>query len=181
MAALAVFVRLINRLNDLIGRAISWLTLGVVLVCFTVVILRYVMKMGFVWMQDIYVWMHAIAFTIGAGFALRHDRHVRVDIFYRSRGERYRAWVNLFGVIILLLPFVGVVTIWGWEYVGRSWMLAERSSNVGGMPGLYYIKSCLLGFAWLVGLQGLAMAARSILVLTGNKHLLDPVDQPSEA
>ena len=65
MAALAIFVRIINQLNEWIGRTVSWLTLGVVLVCFSVVVLRYVFNIGFVWMQDIYVWLHAIAFTLG--------------------------------------------------------------------------------------------------------------------
>ncbi len=124
MSALAFFVRIINQLNEWIGRTVSWLTLGVVLVCFSVVVLRYVFNIGFVWMQDIYVWLHAIAFTLGAGYALLHDHHVRVDIFYRPASERYKAWLNLLGVLLLLLPFVTILIYWGWGYVVRSWMLA---------------------------------------------------------
>jgi TRAP-type mannitol/chloroaromatic compound transport system permease small subunit len=165
MSALASFVRIINQLNEWIGRTVSWLTLGVVLVCFSVVVLRYVFNIGFVWMQDIYVWLH--------------DHHVRVDIFYRPASERYKAWLNLLGVLLLLLPFVTVLVYWGWGYVVRSWLLQERSQNVGGMHGLYVIKSCLIAFAILVGLQGLSIAARSILILTGNKTLLSPRDLPS--
>ena len=178
MSALAFFVRIINQLNEWIGRTVSWLTLGVVLVCFSVVVLRYVFNIGFVWMQDIYVWLHAIAFTLGAGYALLHDHHVRVDIFYRPASERYKAWLNLLGVLLLLLPFVTILVYWGWGYVVRSWMLQERSQNVGGMHGLYVIKSCLIAFAVLVGLQGLSIAARSILILTGNRTLLSPRDLP---
>ena len=103
MSALALFVRIVNQLNEWIGRTVSWLTLGVVLVCFSVVVLRYAFNIGFVWMQDIYVWLHAIAFTLGAGYALLHDHHVRVDIFYRPASERYKAWLNLLGVLLLLL------------------------------------------------------------------------------
>ena len=171
-------MRIVNQLNEWIGRTVSWLTLGVVLVCFSVVVLRYVFNIGFVWMQDIYVWLHAIAFTLGAGYALLHDHHVRVDIFYRPASERYKAWLNLLGVLLLLLPFVTILVYWGWGYVVRSWMLQERSQNVGGMHGLYVIKSCLIAFAVLVGLQGLSIAARSILILTGNKTLLSPRDLP---
>jgi TRAP-type mannitol/chloroaromatic compound transport system permease small subunit len=71
-----------------------------------------------------------------------------------------------------------ILVYWGWGYVVRSWMLQERSQNVGGMHGLYVIKSCLIAFAILVGLQGLSIAARSILILTGNKSLLSPRDLP---
>jgi TRAP-type mannitol/chloroaromatic compound transport system permease small subunit len=172
LEALAIFVRVVNRANEWIGRAVSWLTLGVVLVCFSVVVLRYVFNMGFVWMQDIYVWLHAIAFTLGAGYALLHDHHVRVDIIYRPASETYKAWLNLAGVFLLLMPFVSVLIYWGWGYVVRSWELQERSQNVGGMYGLFLVKSCLIGFAIVVAFQGLSMAARSILILTGNRYLL---------
>lgn len=178
MSALAFFVRGVNQLNEWIGRAVSWLTLGVVLVCFSVVVLRYVFNIGFIWMQDIYVWLHAAAFTLGAGYALLHDHHVRVDILYRPASERYKAWLNLLGVLVLLLPFVTLLVYWGWGYVIRSWELQERSQNVGGMPGLFIVKSCLIGFAVLVGLQGLSMAARSVLILTGNAALLPARDLP---
>lgn len=180
MVALALLVRGINALNEWVGRAVSWLTLGVVLVCFTVVVLRYVFQIGFVWMQDLYVWMHGIAFTLGAAYTLRHDRHVRVDIFYRPSGARYKAWVDLIGAFVFLLPFVAVVIYYSLDYVGRSWALRESSLNVGGMPGLYWVKSCLIGFAVLLGLQGLAMAARSVLLLTGNKGLVAQADLPQE-
>src|SRR3546814_2533713 len=97
LPALASFVRFVDAVSDRVGRVVSWLTLGVVLVCFAVVVLRYAFSIGFVWMQDLYVWLHAAAFTIGASYALRHEHHVRVDIFYRPAGERYKAWVNQIG------------------------------------------------------------------------------------
>ncbi|HET8728071.1 MAG TPA: TRAP transporter small permease subunit [Alphaproteobacteria bacterium] len=172
MSALALFARFIDALNDRIGRAVSWLTIGVVLICFTVVVLRYAFSTGFVWMQDLYVWFHAAAFTIGASYALRHEHHVRVDIFYRAAGDRYKAWVNLLGCAIFILPLVYVVTYYGWSYVGRSWAIREGSSNVGGMPGLFLIKSCILVFVWLVGLQALSMMARSVLIIAGRKDLV---------
>src|SRR3546814_6925328 len=74
LPALASFVRFVDAVSDRVGRIVSWLTLGVVLVCFAVVVLRYAFSVGFVWMQDLYVWLHAAAFTIGASYALRHER-----------------------------------------------------------------------------------------------------------
>jgi TRAP-type mannitol/chloroaromatic compound transport system permease small subunit len=65
-----------------------------------------------------------------------------------------------------------VVLIYTWPYVSRSWRLWEASANVGGMPGYFILKSFVIVFAVLVGLQGLAMLARSILVLANREDLL---------
>ena len=111
MAGLAAFVRFVDRLNDALGRGVAWLTLAMVLVAFAVVILRYVYAVGWVWMQESYVWLHGIVFMLGAGYTLLHNGHVRVDIFYRAAGLRYKAVVDLLGSLLLLLPMV-VVSFW---------------------------------------------------------------------
>ena len=109
MQALARFVRGVDRINDAVGRAIAWLTLAMVLITFLVVILRYVYALGWVWMQESYVWLHGVVFMVGAGYTLLHDGHVRVDIFYRPGSHRYRAMVNAFGSLLLLMPRVVMV------------------------------------------------------------------------
>jgi len=70
------------------------------------------------------------------------------------------------------MPFSWVVFYYGWSFVSRSWRLGEASANVGGMPGLFILKGFILGFALLLALQGIAMALRSVLVLSGNEALL---------
>ena len=72
-----------QRLNNLIGRTIPWLTLGMVLTTFAIVVLRYVFERGWVWMQEIVLYMHALTFLLASGYALARDAHVRVDILYR--------------------------------------------------------------------------------------------------
>lgn len=172
MNALASFVRLVDGLNDFIGRTVAWLTLAMVLIVFVVVVLRYVFAIGFVAMQESYVWLHGIVFMVGAGYTLLHGGHVRVDIFYREKGPRYRAWVDLFGALFLLLPMV--VTVWymSWPYVADSWSRLEESREAGGLPGLFLLKSMILVFCVLVGLQGLALAGRSLLVLAGRTEFI---------
>lgn len=172
MHILALIVRLISQLNIRLGQVFSWFTLGVVLVCFTVVVLRYVFSIGFVWMQDLYVWLDAVMFTGIAGFTLFRNGHVRVDIFYRPASLRFKALVDLIGFFVFMLPFVSVIVYWSWPFVMRSWKFMEGSRNIGGMEGLYVIKSFILVFAISVGLQGLAMALRGILVLADREHLL---------
>lgn len=179
LRGIAWAVRAISALNTALGRFFSWFALGVVLVCFAVVLLRYVFSVGFIWMQDLYVWLNGMMFTGIAGYALLKNQHVRVDIFYSPASARARAWVDLFGVVFLLAPFIGVVLVWSWNFVLRSWQFHESSSNVGGLPGLYVLKSFVIVFAVAVGLQGIALALRSILVLAGQQALL-PADLRGE-
>ena len=174
MQALVVAIRAISGLNRVIGLTLAWLALGCVLVCFTVVVQRYFFHTSYLWMQDLYVWLAGAMFTGVAGFALSRDDHVRVDIFYRPASVRWKATADLFGVVVFLLPFTYIVASYGWTPVARSWRLYEGSANIGGMPGLFVLKSFIIVFAVLVALQGLAMAARSILVLAGREELLPP-------
>ncbi|WP_127599217.1 TRAP transporter small permease subunit [Nitratireductor alexandrii] len=172
MQAIALVVRAISAFNRFIGNVFSWLSLAIVLVCFTVVVQRYVFAVSYVWMQDLYIWLNGAMFTAVAGFALLRNDHVRVDIFYRPAGRRAKATVDLIGVMLFLLPFAYIVFAYGWTFVARAWRLGEGSANVGGMPGLFVLKTFILGFAVVIALQGVAMALRSVLVLTGNEHLL---------
>ena len=167
MRAIAGFVYAVDRLNEAIGRAAAWLTLVTVLVCAVVVVLRYAFSIGFVWMQELYVWTYALVFMLGAGYTLLHEGHVRVDIFYAEAGERTRAIVNLFGAAVFLLPWLALTAWTSFPYVRASWALGEGSSQSFGMPGVYLLKSVLLVFCLLLALQGLALAGRSILVLAG--------------
>jgi TRAP-type mannitol/chloroaromatic compound transport system permease small subunit len=172
--AIALIIKAISSLNTLLGQVFSWFTLGIVLVCFTVVVLRYVFSIGFVWMQDLYVWMNGIMFTGIAGFVLLREGHVRVDIFYRPAQLRRKAWIDLIGTLVFLAPFTYMVTAYSWAYVARSWRFNESSGNIGGMPGLYILKSFIIVFAVVVALQGVAMALRSLLVLMNREDLLPP-------
>lgn len=172
MRALVVLVRSISTLNWWIGQVFSWLALACVLLCFSVVVQRYFFNTTALWVQDLYVWVSGAMFTAIAGFALLRGDHVRVDIFYRPASPRWKAIADLFGVVVFLLPFMIVVFLYALPAVQRSWRLMEGSPNIGGMPGYYILKTFILVFAVVVGLQGLAMAARSILVLRGEEDLL---------
>ena len=174
MRAIALIVTLIGRLNTLVGRTFAWLALASTVLCFVIVVERYLLSTTHLWMQDLYVWLNGAMFMAVAGYTLLIDGHVRVDITYRPAPVRRKAVMDLIGVLLFLLPFCAVVWIWGFEYVERSWMLREGSPNPGGMPGLYVLKTFILVFAVLVALQGIAMALRSVLVLAGRESLLAP-------
>lgn len=171
MELLARLVRGIDRLNDRIGRAVSWLTLAMVLATFFVVVARYGFSWGRVWIQESYVWMHGAVFMLAAGYTLLHDGHVRVDVFYRPADERYKAWIDLFGSLFLLLPMMVIVFVFALPYVESSWARLEMSREAGGLQGLFLFKTIIPIFCVLVGLQGLSLAGRSILVLSGHSEL----------
>lgn len=170
LQALASFVRLVSRINDAVGRGVAWLVLAMVLLTFLVVILRYGFALGWVWMQEFYVWLHGIVFMIGAGYTLLHDGHVRVDVFYRAKGPRFRAWVDLLGALLLLLPFTLAIAFVSWPYVLDSWLRLEDSYEAGGMPALFLLKTVILGFCVVIGMQGLSLVARSLLILAGHRE-----------
>lgn len=172
MRGLAFLVRAISRFNDVFGSIFAWMTLAVVLICFAVVVLRYGFYYGEVWMQDLYVWLNGAIFTAVAGQVLLRDGHVRVDVFYRPAGPRYKAWVDLAGTVLFLIPYLVVLWMWSWDYITASWVVREASRNSDGLQGLYVLKTFLLIFIVTVGLQGIAMMGRSILVLAGRSDLV---------
>ncbi len=172
MRAIALFVTAVARLNSWVGQVFAWLVPAAVLICFAVVVQRYVFSTTQLWLQDLYVWLNGAMFMAVAGYTLLINGHVRVDILYRPANVRRKAVMDLVGVLLFLLPFCAVIGIWGFEYVQRAWMLREGSANPGGMPGLFILKTFILVFVVLVGLQGIAMALRSVLVLAGRETLL---------
>jgi TRAP-type mannitol/chloroaromatic compound transport system permease small subunit len=172
MAIVAFVVRAIWAINTLLGRVFSLFSLGIVLVCFAVVVMRYVFRTGSVPMQDLYVWLNGMMFMGIAGYTLLRNGHVRVDIFYREAATRTKALIDMFGVVFFVAPYVWVMVFWTLPYVQRSWGLREGSANFGGMPGLYVLKSFLLVFAAVIALQALAMFLRGVLVLAGREELL---------
>lgn len=160
-------VKAIDRLNEYVGRAVSWLVLTMVFTTFLVAVLRYGFSLGWVWLQESYVWMHGTIFMVAAGYTLLHDGHVRIDIFYSTVRERTRALINLFGVFFLLFPSLAVIWWGALPYVVLSWERLETSREAGGLPGLFLWKTCMLIFVVLLALQGLALAIRSLMTLRG--------------
>ena len=174
MKSIAIYVRVADAINERVGRGTAWLTLAMVLIAFGVVVMRYVFAVGWVWLQESYIWLHGIVFMAAAGYTLLHGGHVRVDIFYRTASARFKAWVDLLGSLLLLLPMVGVVGWYSWGFVLRSWSRLEGSAEAGGLPGLYLLKSMLIVFVGLLAIQGLSLAGRALLVLAGREALLPP-------
>ena len=167
MGLLQSFVRGVDAMNEALGRAVAWLVLGSVLVCFLVAILRYGFSVGFTWMQELYVWQHAGVFMLGAGYTMLHGGHVSVDILTSRFSARTRALLDIAATFVFLFPWLAVIAITSAPYILSSWAVREASSSADGMPALYLLKSVIWMFCAILFLQGLALVARRILFLNG--------------
>jgi TRAP-type mannitol/chloroaromatic compound transport system permease small subunit len=146
----------IARLIAVVGRTVSWLTLAMTLLTFLVVVLRYGFNLGWIWLQESITYLHAAVFMVAVAWAFQTDDHVRVDIFYRERSQRYKSWINLAGTLLFLIPFSLFMLLIGWDYVAASWSMKEASREAGGLPLVWLLKSLILVLPALLLLQSLS-------------------------
>lgn len=160
-------IQMIDILNDRIGKAVSWIAIAMVLTQFTVVVLRYVFGISFIWMQEGVVYLHATLFMMGASYTLLHEGHVRVDIFYRTATAIQQAKVDLVGAFVFLLPICALISWASVPYVANSWSMFEGSQETSGIQAVFLLKSLILAFAALMGVQGISLALRSVMTFKG--------------
>lgn len=167
MKFLLQLAALIDRLNGKVGRATSWVTLGLVLIVFVDVVMRYAFKTSFVLTQELEWHVFAFIFLVGAGYTLLSDGHVRVDIVYQRYGPKGRAWTNLLGVVFFLIPGCLLVVATSWHFMLRAFQVGEGSPDPGGIPYRFIVKGFIpLGFSLLL-LQGVSLGIRSLLEILG--------------
>jgi len=174
------FAAHLDRVAEITGRSIAWLTLGMVLVTFAVVVLRYGLQIGSIALQESVTYLHAIVFMLGAAYTLKHDGHVRVDIFYQKASPRTRAWTNLLGTLFLLFPTCLFIFFSSLDYVSASWSIHEGSRETGGLDGVFVLKTVIPLMALLLLLQGCSLALRSALVIIDRQSAPDNSAAASE-
>ncbi len=158
---------LLDRISIIAGQAFSWLTLIMVITTFVIVVMRYVFDAGLIWLQESVIWMHALVFMMGAAYTLQQEDHVRVDIFYRELSVTGRAWIDIAGSVLFLLPLCGFLAYQAYDFVAISWSLHEASRESGGLPYplVPMLKSILLLMPIAVTLQGVSLILRSIAII----------------
>ncbi len=161
----------ISALNEFIGKLAAWLVLALVLLICYDVTMRYLFQQGSVALQELEWHLFALIFLLGAAYTYKHDAHVRVDLIYNSRfvTDVQRAWINIFGIILFLLPFCALILVTSGPFVENAFNYMEGSPDPGGLPYRFILKgSLLVAFALLV-LQGIAELLRQVLVLKETK------------
>lgn len=176
MRMLSAAIDILESINSGIGSAVAWLNVLLVVNVFTVVVMRYVFSLGWVWMQELYVWTHATIFLAGAGYTLLHNGHVRIDLIYRTAGPRYKATVDLIGTLCLGLPLVWLILDRSWPMIQRSWVSLEKSAETGGLPGVFLLKTMIAVFCCFFGLQLLALLLRALRTLVAGRPDADEID-----
>ncbi len=166
-----------DALNRAIGLSVRWLAVLLVLVQFVVVVLRYAYGSSFVWLQEGVIYTHAFLFMLAIGYAYLLDQHVRVDFFHAKWSERTKAWVELCGVLVAVLPFCWLLVWASWGYVSVSFRMSEGPMQYGGLPLQPYLKGLILAMAGLLALQALSVAIRALAVIAGAAETVFPARQ----
>ncbi len=146
----------INALNEWMGRAASWLTFALVIIVFIDVVARKLFNFSKIWIMDIEWHLFSLIFLFAAGYALKHDRHVRVDLFYEKYSNREKAQTNFCGHLLFLIPWCLIVIYYSFGYALESWSFNEGSPEPGGLPGRFVIKFCITIGVFLLFLQAIS-------------------------
>ena len=158
-------IHFLERIGELVGKSVSYLTTALMLLICYDVLTRYFFNSSQIWITELEIYFYSFVFLLGSAYAFKKDKHVRVDVFYTNYSPKKKAWVNLLGGLFLLLPWCLVVVIVSFDYAMNSFWIGEGSPQPGGLPALYILKfSIVIGFL-LLFLQGVASVLKSILVI----------------
>jgi len=127
-----------------------------VLITFTIVVLRYGFNTGSIAMQESVMYLYATSFLLGISYTYKSDQHVRVDIFYSKMTAQGKAWINSLGIVFLLLPMMGFILYSCSDYVLSSWKILEQSGDAGGLAYVYLLKTTMIIMPVLVLIESLA-------------------------
>ena len=166
MQALLRFSAAIDKLNEWIGKSAAWLGLAAVLVCTGNAVARYALNTGSNAWLELQWYFNAAVFLLIAGYALRRDEHVRIDVVAGRLSERAQAWIDLFGALFMLLPAVIIIAWYSWPSLANSWDIQEYSSDPGGL--IRWPVRLLIPVAFvLLALQGVSEIIKRVAFLRG--------------
>lgn len=163
--------RALDRFSERIGHGVAWLTLAMVLVGAYNAVVRYLGRFfGWNLSSNAYIelqwYLFSLVFLLGAAYTLRRGAHVRVDVLYGRLSRRGRAWINLAGTLVFLLPFCAFSLWVSWPSVRNSWVIREVSPDPGGLPR-YPIKAMILVAFALLAVQGISEIIKQVAILRG--------------
>lgn len=157
----------IDGINERVGSFVSWATLLLVVVTFIDVVMRYFFNTSYVFTQELEWHVFAFIFLMGAGYTLKEDGHVRVEVFYGRLSDKGKAWVNLIGVIFFLIPSCVLFIKTSIPFVVKSCMVMEGSPDPGGIPCRFLLKSCIPAGYFLILIQGISLGITSFFEVIG--------------
>ena len=183
MQKLLNIAKIIDTINEWVGKLTYWLVLLMILVGVWNVIGRYLGRLigqnltsnAFI---EVQWYLFDIVFLLGAAYTLKHDEHVRVDLFYKDWSPKRKALANFIGVFIFLIPFCLMIIYYSWGNIINSWKILEMSPDPGGLPR-YPIKSMIIVSYFLLIFQGIAEAIKNWAIFTGKLNPQEEHHDPS--
>ena len=166
MAAFLNLSRMIDRLNEFVGRWVSWLVLAAVLISAANAVVRKAFNYSSNGFLEIQWYLFAAVFLLGAGYTLLRQEHVRIDVVLSRFAKRTQTKIEMFGIVVFLMPFVVTVITLVWPLVARAFASGEMSSNAGGLIRWPVFALVPAGFA-LLGLQGVSEFIKRLAFLGG--------------
>lgn len=177
MNALLALARLIDALTERLGRVVIWLVLAATLISAGNALSRYLLGASSNAWLEIQWYLFGAMFLLAAGYTLKHNGHVRIDIFYNRFGPRGQAWIDLIGGLLFLLPMALLLAWLAWPMFHEAWVTHEMSPDAGGLVR-WPVKLLLPAGFSLLALQGVAEVIKRVGVLSG--HLVLPREAPEE-
>ena len=166
-AAMHSLANIIESISEWTGRIVAWLLPMLVLLIVYDVGMRYLWHSGSIALQELEWHLFALLFLLGAGYTLKHDGHVRVDMLHQAAWVTpvHKAWVDIIGGLLFLLPFCTLIIYASWPFVANAFHYQETSPDPGGLPYRFVLKAAIpVGFALLL-LQGVASILRAVEVI----------------
>ena len=151
----ALLRRYVAGLNGVIGWIAISLLLLMTLLEISIIVLSSGFDIGYVWLQELVLYLHGIIIMTSISYTAYHNKHVRIDIFYERATARYRRAVDFWGTVLLLLPCCAVIFYLSAPYVFDSWRVLEGSQEAGGIPAFFFIKTFILLLPLLLVIQGI--------------------------
>lgn len=164
--------RRIDALNQAVGQGVKWLVLLATLISAGNAAMRYGFDLSSNAWLELQWYLFALIFLLGAGYTLKHDGHVRIDVLHGRFSPRARAWIDLLGGLLFLLPMAGLIGWLGWSAFLNSWAIGETSPDAGGLLRWPIKLAIPVGFG-LLFLQGVSEIIKRIAFLAGRQDLTE--------
>ena len=180
MTALLSFSRIIDAINDRIGRLLIWFVLAATLISAVNALIRKIFGTSSNAWLEVQWYLFAAVFLLGGGYAFLRNAHVRIDFLSTRFSPRLRNWVDIAGIVVFLIPLCILMAYEGWPVFERAWVSGEMSANAGGLIRWPVYGLIPLGFALLLA-QGLSEIVKRWAFLSGRGPDVLAIEEPDEA
>ncbi len=158
-------MKFLHNFSQFTGKLVSWLTLLMILFSVANIMASWLFSISWIWLRESVTWLHGINFLLAVAYTLNRQGHVRVDIFYAKMSRKQQALVDLIGTLVLLLPMCVFIAWASWPAFFLSYKLNQGSSEAGGLPALYLLKSLLLLMPALLSLEAINQCIKSVSII----------------